>query len=114
MMCGLSKSDHWKKERRFYLNSPMYHCENRCPYHDGDCISHCGTTVPYLRPCLLEDHLTGLSSIQILKEQRGASAVEYALLVALISGMIIAAIGLFGDSVRTLFDSVNSIWPALP
>lgn len=36
--------------------------------------------------------------------QRGATAVEYALLMTLIAAAIIGAVGLFGDNVAALFD----------
>ena len=42
-----------------------------------------------------------------LKEERGASAVEYALLVGLIAAAVVAAVALFGPKLNTLFDSVN-------
>ncbi len=42
-----------------------------------------------------------------LKEERGASAVEYALLVGLIAAAVVAAVALFGPKLNTLFNSVN-------
>lgn len=39
-----------------------------------------------------------------LVDERGATSVEYALLMALIAGTIIAAVVLFGDAVQGLFD----------
>jgi pilus assembly protein Flp/PilA len=45
-----------------------------------------------------------------LEDERGASLVEYALLVALIAVVCIAAITLLGNNASTKFDSVaNSI-----
>ena len=45
-----------------------------------------------------------------VKDDRGASLVEYALLVALIAVVCIAAITLLGNNASTKFDSVaNSI-----
>ena len=42
-----------------------------------------------------------------LKEERGASAVEYALLVGLIAAAVVVAVGVFGNKLNTLFNSVN-------
>ena len=42
------------------------------------------------------------------KTERGASLVEYALLVALIAVVCIAAVGLIGTSANTKFKSVAS------
>jgi pilus assembly protein Flp/PilA len=41
-----------------------------------------------------------------LKEDRGATAVEYGLMVALIAAVIIAAVTLLGTNVRDTFDTV--------
>ncbi len=40
-------------------------------------------------------------------EERGASAVEYALLVGLIAAAVVAAVALFGPKLNTLFNSVD-------
>jgi len=45
---------------------------------------------------------------QGLKKQRGASMVEYALLVALIAVVAIAAVSALGGGVSQKFSSVNS------
>ena len=42
-----------------------------------------------------------------VKEERGASAVEYALLVGLIAIAVVAAVGVFGKKLKELFDGVN-------
>jgi pilus assembly protein Flp/PilA len=41
------------------------------------------------------------------KNDRGATAVEYGLLVALIAGVIIAAVLILGPLINGAFDSVN-------
>lgn len=41
-----------------------------------------------------------------LKEERGATAVEYALMVALIAVVIIAAVTLLGGNASNTFDTV--------
>jgi pilus assembly protein Flp/PilA len=40
------------------------------------------------------------------KSDRGATAVEYGLMVALIAGVIIAAVTLLGGNVRDVFNTV--------
>jgi Flp pilus assembly pilin Flp len=51
---------------------------------------------------------------KIKEDQKGTAAIEYALLVAMIAGIIVVAVGLLGDSVHALFDSLNAIWPSIP
>jgi pilus assembly protein Flp/PilA len=41
-----------------------------------------------------------------IKEERGATAIEYALLVGLIAVIIIAAVSVLGTSLRDIFDSI--------
>lgn len=41
-------------------------------------------------------------------EQRGATAVEYGLLVALLAAVIVFAVVLFGGSVGGLFENTNA------
>jgi pilus assembly protein Flp/PilA len=43
-----------------------------------------------------------------LREQRGATAVEYALMVALIAVVIIAAVTLLGNEASETFDEIGS------
>jgi pilus assembly protein Flp/PilA len=45
-------------------------------------------------------------------EERGATAVEYALIVALIAGLIIAAVALIGTRTQGGFNSVTVNFPA--
>jgi len=52
MRCGLDKEEHWEKDGLLYLNSPMYHCEDRCPYQVGDCIRNCNSLTVHQRLCL--------------------------------------------------------------
>jgi len=46
-----------------------------------------------------------------LSEERGASAVEYGLLVALIASVIILVVGAVGSKVSNAFSSVEGIYP---
>lgn len=44
---------------------------------------------------------------RLKRDEKGASAVEYALLVGLIALAVVAAVGVFGGKLKTLFDNVN-------
>ncbi|SFF13742.1 Flp family type IVb pilin [Blastococcus tunisiensis] len=46
-------------------------------------------------------------SDRLKSEEKGASAVEYALLVAGISAVLVIAIAAFGDKLSALFSSIN-------
>ena len=45
--------------------------------------------------------------LRFLRDQRGATAVEYAVMVALIIISVIGAITQFGDSNQGLFENIN-------
>jgi pilus assembly protein Flp/PilA len=45
------------------------------------------------------------------REERGASAVEYGLLVALIAAVIVLVVSVVGNKVSSAFNSVNSALP---
>jgi pilus assembly protein Flp/PilA len=45
------------------------------------------------------------------REERGASAVEYGLLVALIAAVIVVVVRILGSKVSNAFSSVNSQLP---
>jgi pilus assembly protein Flp/PilA len=45
------------------------------------------------------------------RTERGATAVEYGLLVALIAGAIVVAVGLLGQKVNTAFVNVTAKLP---
>jgi pilus assembly protein Flp/PilA len=44
--------------------------------------------------------------IDFLRDEEGATAVEYGLMVALIAGVIVAAVTLLGGNVNTTFNTV--------
>ena len=46
--------------------------------------------------------------LKLLKNVKGATAIEYGLIAALISVVIIAALQLTGNSLKTVFNSVSS------
>ncbi len=48
-------------------------------------------------------------SLKFLKDDKGASAVEYGLLVALIAAVIVGAVTLLGGNLKATFDYVASI-----
>jgi len=47
--------------------------------------------------------------LRFLKDDKGASAVEYALLVAMIAAVIVGAVTLLGGNLKATFDYVASI-----
>ena len=50
--------------------------------------------------------LQGLAARPLLRKDRGATAVEYGLMVALIAVVIITAVTLLGNNLSTLFNNV--------
>ena len=55
----------------------------------------------------LRDKLLGCY-IALRYRERGATAVEYALMVALIAVVIIAAVTLLGEQIATVFDNITA------
>jgi pilus assembly protein Flp/PilA len=49
-----------------------------------------------------------IARLQKIKSERGATAVEYGLMVALIAIVIIVAVALLGDNLSGLFNKVAS------
>jgi pilus assembly protein Flp/PilA len=49
--------------------------------------------------------------LRFLEDEKGASAVEYAILVAVIAAVIVGAVTLVGGNLKTTFDYVASIVP---
>ena len=47
--------------------------------------------------------------LKFLKGDKGTSAVEYALLVAMIAAVIVGAVTLLGGNLKATFDYVSSI-----
>jgi pilus assembly protein Flp/PilA len=45
---------------------------------------------------------------QLRSEERGATAVEYGMLVALIAAVIVAVVAVLGGQVQTAFDTISS------
>jgi Flp pilus assembly pilin Flp len=45
-----------------------------------------------------------------LKRQDGATAVEYALLITLVGGVVAVAVAIFGGHVKAMFESVINLW----
>ncbi len=48
---------------------------------------------------------------KLFRNETGASAVEYGLLVALIAAVIIGAVTAFGTGLRDLFNQVAALFP---
>ncbi len=47
--------------------------------------------------------------LKFIKDNRGASSVEYGLLVAMVAAVIVGAVTLVGGNLKTTFDYVASI-----
>jgi pilus assembly protein Flp/PilA len=52
--------------------------------------------------------LASLAQDRLKREEKGATAVEYGLMVGLIAVVIIAAVTLLGTELRTLFQSITA------
>ncbi|HEV7726078.1 MAG: Flp/Fap pilin component [Modestobacter sp.] len=50
---------------------------------------------------------TAVDRVKAVKEEKGASAVEYALLVGLIAAAVVVAVGVFSGKLSTLFNAIN-------
>ena len=51
-----------------------------------------------------------IKPLKFLEDDKGASSVEYALLVALITAVIVGAVTLLGGNLKTTFDYIASIF----
>ena len=52
---------------------------------------------------------------RFLKDESGATAIEYGLIAALVSVVIITALGVVGDNLTSTFDSIGTaLAPAAP
>ncbi|MPZ71425.1 MAG: Flp family type IVb pilin [Actinobacteria bacterium] len=49
-----------------------------------------------------------------MRNERGATAVEYGIMVALIAAVIVAAVQLTGERTDAAFDTVNAELPPAP
>ncbi len=57
---------------------------------------------------MLKLYVSTIEMLQAFKDESGATAVEYALLAAGIAVAIIVAVGLIGDELAVLFNSISS------
>ena len=48
---------------------------------------------------------------RFLKDESGATAIEYGLIAALIAAVIVTAVGLIGKKLESTFDGINSKLP---
>ena len=51
---------------------------------------------------------------RIKSEEKGASAVEYALLIAVIAAVVVAGVGLLGTEIKELFSGISIDKPEAP
>ncbi|MCF6744884.1 Flp family type IVb pilin [Blastococcus sp. KM273128] len=57
--------------------------------------------------------LVAVAQERLRREEKGATAVEYGLMVGLIAVVIIGAVALLGDQLEALFTSVSDELPAV-
>ena len=55
--------------------------------------------------------LVSFAGDRLKEEEKGATAVEYGLMVGLIAVVIIAAVGFLGDALNNLFEQVVTALP---
>ena len=55
---------------------------------------------------------TTVDRAKAVREEKGASAVEYALLVAAIAAVVIGALAVLGPKIKSLFDGISFGAPA--
>ena len=55
--------------------------------------------------------LVAFTSDRLKREQKGATAVEYGLMVGLIAVVIIAAVGFLGEDLRGMFQAIVTALP---
>ncbi len=53
-------------------------------------------------------YVSAVEKLQALKDESGATAIEYGLIAAGIAVAIIAAVGLLGDSLSSMFTTVTT------
>ncbi len=57
---------------------------------------------------MLKFYVSAVEKLQALKDESGATAIEYGLIAAGIAVAIIVAVGLLGDELAILFNSISS------
>jgi pilus assembly protein Flp/PilA len=57
--------------------------------------------------------LVAFAQDRLKKDEKGATAVEYGLMVGLIAVAIIAAVTMLGDQLEALFEDVSDALPAV-
>ncbi len=48
---------------------------------------------------------------KFVNDDKGATAIEYGLIVASIAAVIILTVSALGVSLQTMFDGLNNLWP---
>lgn len=52
-----------------------------------------------------------VAGLETRREEKGATAVEYGMLVALIAAVIVVAVALLGTKINTAFGTINGALP---
>jgi pilus assembly protein Flp/PilA len=55
-----------------------------------------------------------ISDLKAKRDDRGATAVEYGMLVALIAAVIVTIVGVLGNQVNAAFTTISDALPDLP
>jgi pilus assembly protein Flp/PilA len=53
----------------------------------------------------------GSSLLHLLRDEQGATAVEYGLIVAAIAGLVISVVFILGNKINNVFNNVQSAMP---
>lgn len=62
----------------------------------------------------LQTELREVRRQRLMRGQRGAASIEYALIAALIATVVIVGIAHFGEAVKGLFEVINALCPSAP
>jgi len=52
--------------------------------------------------------------VAFLKDEEGATAIEYGLIAGLIAAVIVTIVGTLGDQINALFEKISDELPAAP
>jgi pilus assembly protein Flp/PilA len=59
-----------------------------------------------MRELILRGYVVTLLRLRVNRDERGASMVEYGLLIALIAGVVVVTVGAIGTNIETQFKAV--------
>jgi pilus assembly protein Flp/PilA len=62
-------------------------------------------------PAKAKEQRMDSSLLHLLRDEQGATAVEYGLIVAAIAGLVIAVVFVLGNKINNVFNNVQSAMP---